>query len=104
MVSVSMRMNPYRCCPIIPRLCTLGSNCEMDDSERRKDRIGESSHPPPKSVLGGLETARVELPMKANMEVIETGSGSVESPGTRVSVGAPVPVLESHDERTTIKG
>lgn len=44
MVFVSMRMNSYRC-PINPRLCTLGSTCEMDDSDRRKDRVGESSHP-----------------------------------------------------------
>lgn len=59
---------------------------------------------PTKSVLEGLETGRVELSMRAITEFIETGSGSVESPGTRVSVGSPVPMIESHDQRTKIKG
>lgn len=89
MVFVSMRMNPYRCCPIIPRLCTLGSNCEMDDSERQKDRIGESSHPHQECLRGlGDREGRIAYESKH---------------GTHVSVGAPVPVLESHDERTSIK-
>lgn len=59
---------------------------------------------PSKSVLEDLETERVELSRKAIMEVIETGSGSDKSPGTWVSVGAPVLVIESHYQRTRIKG
>lgn len=59
---------------------------------------------PSKSVLEGLETGRVELSRKAIMEFIETGSGSVKSPGTYVSVDAPVLVIESHYQRTRIKG